>query len=177
MPITDSPTRGSGKGTENLQGIWLWRPVGFDYRTCTPLGTQTLGRHKQNLVCASGQEKGVMTPQETVRFACECSRVSAGGMGRQWPAARSGALTTKALGVLYKFFWRKLPSPPLPPPWCGFRPRHREGTQPHPSVENWIKDLLSMASPTRARPSLHHRLSNPHRQVWLSLLGRHCPFS
>ena len=28
-----------------------------------------------------------------------------------------------------------------------------EGTQPHPSTENWIKDLLNMAPPIRTRPS------------------------
>ena len=33
---------------------------------------------------------------------------------------------------------------------------HREGTQPHPSTENWIKDLLSMVPPIRTRPSLPH---------------------
>ena len=31
---------------------------------------------------------------------------------------------------------------------------NREGTQPHPSTENSIKDLLSMAPPIRTRPSL-----------------------
>ena len=35
----------------------------------------------------------------------------------------------------------------------------REGTQVHPSVENWIKDLLSMASPINTRPSFS--LSQP----------------
>ena len=30
----------------------------------------------------------------------------------------------------------------------------REGTQLHPSTENWIKDLLSMAPPIRTRPSI-----------------------
>ena len=30
---------------------------------------------------------------------------------------------------------------------------NREGTQLHPSAENWIKDLLSMALPIRTRPS------------------------
>ena len=35
---TDFPTWGSGKGTENPQGIWLWRPVEFDFRTSTGLG-------------------------------------------------------------------------------------------------------------------------------------------
>ena len=29
----------------------------------------------------------------------------------------------------------------------------REGTQFHPSTENWIKDLLCMAQPIRTRPS------------------------
>ena len=33
---------------------------------------------------------------------------------------------------------------------------YREGTQPRPSTENWIKDLLSMPLPTRARPSFTH---------------------
>ena len=37
-PTTGFPTRGSSKGTEKPQGIWLWRPVGFDYRTSTGLG-------------------------------------------------------------------------------------------------------------------------------------------
>ena len=39
--------------------------MGFDYRTYTGLGKQTLGGHKQNLVCTRTQEKGEVTPQET----------------------------------------------------------------------------------------------------------------
>ena len=34
-------------------------------RIYTGLGKQTLGGHKQNLVCTRTQEKGVVTPQET----------------------------------------------------------------------------------------------------------------
>ena len=34
-------------------------------RTHTALGKQTLGGHKQNLVCTRTQEKGAVTPQET----------------------------------------------------------------------------------------------------------------
>ena len=41
-PTTDFPTWGSGKGTENSQGIWLWRPMGFDYRTYTSGGNRLL---------------------------------------------------------------------------------------------------------------------------------------
>ena len=37
----------------------------------------------------------------------------------------------------------------------GLRSNNREGTQPCPSTENWIKDLLSMAPPIRTRPSFH----------------------
>ena len=39
--------------------------MGFDYRTSTELGKQTLGGHKQNLLCTRTQEKGAVTPQET----------------------------------------------------------------------------------------------------------------
>ena len=39
--------------------------MGFYYRTYTRLGKQTLGGHKQNLVCTRTQEKGAVTPQET----------------------------------------------------------------------------------------------------------------
>ena len=35
----------------------------------------------------------------------------------------------------------------------GLKSNNREGTQPHPSTENWIKDLLSMALPIRTKPS------------------------
>ena len=39
--------------------------MGFDYRTYRELGKQTLGEHKQNLVCTGTQEKGAVTSQET----------------------------------------------------------------------------------------------------------------
>ena len=36
------------------------------------------------------------------------------------------------------------------------QPNKREGTQPHPSTENWIKDLLSVALTMRTRPCFPH---------------------
>ena len=39
--------------------------MGFDYRTSTRLEKQSLGGHKQNLVCTRTQEKGAVTPQES----------------------------------------------------------------------------------------------------------------
>jgi len=71
---TDFPTWGSGRGTKNPQGIWLWRPVGFDYRTYTGLGKQTLGGHKQNLVRTGSQEKGAVTPQRLTQTCLWVSR-------------------------------------------------------------------------------------------------------
>ena len=49
----------------------------------------------------------------------------------------------------------------LPLPLFGLRLNYREGTQPHPWAENLIKDLLSMALPTTARPSFIHSQSLP----------------
>ena len=66
-PITDFPTLGSGKETDNPQGIWLWRPVGFDYRTYTELGKQTLchveGTNKT--LCIPGPRRKEQTARET----------------------------------------------------------------------------------------------------------------
>ena len=82
-PKTEFPTWGSGKGTEKSQGISLWRPVGFDYRTSTGLGKQTLGGHKENLVHTRTQEKTTVSPKrDWPRLACECPGVSSGGVGR-----------------------------------------------------------------------------------------------
>ena len=39
--------------------------MGFDYRTYTGLGKQTLGGHRQNLLHTRTQEKGAATSQET----------------------------------------------------------------------------------------------------------------
>ena len=39
--------------------------------------------------------------------------------------------------------------------------KNREGIQSHPSTENKIKDLLSMAPPIRTRPSFPHNQSLP----------------
>ena len=41
-PTSGFSSWGSRKGTENTQGIWPWRPAGFDYRTSTGLGGNRL---------------------------------------------------------------------------------------------------------------------------------------
>ena len=80
------------------QGIWLWRPVGFDDRTYTGLGKQILGEYTQNLVCTRNPEERSSNPtRDWARLACECPGVFNGGVGRQWPARESGALNTTVL--------------------------------------------------------------------------------
>ena len=58
-----------------------------------------------------------------------------------------------------KSFWRRSSLLPLRLPYFGIRPDYEVGTQAHPSAENWIKDLLSIALPTRASPSFPHSQS------------------
>ena len=54
---------------------------------------------------------------------------------------------------VHKSFWRRSPLSPIPLPQFGLNPNIGEGTQPSPSIENGIKDLLSIAPPIRTRPS------------------------
>ena len=54
---------------------------------------------------------------------------------------------------MHRAFWRRLSLYSLPPPEFALSSNKREGTQPHPSTENWIKDLLNVAPPIRTRPS------------------------
>ena len=89
-PTTDSPTCGSRKGTENPQGIWLWRPVGFDCRTPTGLGKQTLGGHNETCWHQDPGERSSDPTRNWARLACEHPGVSGRGVGWQWPTAGSG---------------------------------------------------------------------------------------
>ena len=71
-------------------------------------------------------------------------------MGRRWPAAGLGALSVAVYAwdllkeVSITFITSTIAWPQV---------NNREGTQPHPTTENWIKDLLSMAQSIRTRPS------------------------
>ena len=47
---------------------------------------------------------------------------------------------------------------------------NREGTQPRPSTENWMKDLLSMALPIRTWPSCPHSQSLPSGNFYKPLI-------
>ena len=125
--------------------------MGFDYRTSTEKGKQTLEGHKQNLVCTRTQEKGAVTPEETesdLPVSVQESPVEA------W--VDSGLLGDQGHGIQQS---RELQSAGLSPfegshHYCHY-PSHRdreggnrEETQPHPLTENWIKDLLTWPHPS-----------------------------
>ena len=89
--------------------------MGFDYRTYTGLGKQTLGGHKQNLVNTRTQEKGAVTPQETdpdFPVSVQESLVEV-WMDQCWPAAGSEALRAavcagdllKEVTIIFRLPW------------------------------------------------------------------------
>ena len=137
----------SGNLTLQASGVWL--------QNFHRAGERDSWRAQQNLVCTRTQKKGAVTPQETDTdwpvHACESlgeARVDSGlpqGQ-RHWQQQSWEASISLFEGV---------PITTLPLPQFGLRLTYREGTKPHPSAENWIKDLLSMALTTRTRPSFH----------------------
>ena len=66
-------------------------------------------------------------------------------MGRQWPALRLGHWMQKSWGLQGGAGINLFEGGCL-------RQNQRERTEPAKSTESWIKDLLSMAPPIRARP-------------------------
>ena len=106
--------------------------------------------HKQNIVHTRTQEKEAVTSQKTDPDLLRHPGISSRSMGQQWIAAGSQAVNAavpawdllKEVTIIFitsTIVWPQVNS--------------REGTQLHPSTENWIKDLLSMALPIRTRPS------------------------
>ena len=108
-----------------------------------------------------------MTPQETNPDLNECPEVSSGGVGWQWPAAGLGALSVavpawdllKEVAIIFitsTIVWSQV--------------NNRWGIQPHPSTQNWIKDLLSMALLIKQNP-VSFSVSLFHQKASISLLS------
>ena len=93
--------------------------------------------------------------------------ISSRGVGQWWPAAGSGLLS---VAVYAWDLLKEVPLSSLPPPEFGLRSNNREGTQPHPSTENWIKDLLSTALPIRTKPSFPFSQSLPSESFYKPLI-------
>ena len=163
------PAWGSSKRARNPQGIWLWRPAGFDYRTSTGLGeTETPLLECTNKILHKpgpwGKEQ--WPPQETepdlsgsVGGSPVEAWVSSGAPQRQrhwqqqsWevPIGKWDLLEVR---LTYHRAWR------LQGWIISGQTTNREGVQPHPPADNWIKVWLSPTLPTRTRPSFPHRQS------------------
>ena len=87
-----------------------------------------------------------MTPKEA---ACECLGVSGRGLGQLWPVAGLGALSV----AMHAWDFLKEVTITFITSTIVWPQGNRKGTQPRPSTDNWIKDLLSMAPPIRTRPN------------------------
>ena len=83
------------------------------------------------------------------RLARECPGVSGGCVGWRWPAAGLGALSVAvhAWDLLKKVAIIFITSTIVWP-----QVKKQGGTQPCPSTENWIKNLLSIALSIRTKP-------------------------
>ena len=94
------------------------------------------------------QEKGAVAPPETdpdLPMSVQEAPAEA------WTG--SGLLQGRGHCVGQCVHWAFRRRSPSSSPLFGLRPSNREGTQPRPSTENWIKDLLNMAPHIRTRPS------------------------
>ena len=151
-------------------GIWqrVWKPPEFgfegqwDFIAELPQDWETDPWRAQRNLFTSGPRRKEQWPRKKLSQTCLWVPWSLQRRCGLTVASRGvRALTTTDLGApecRQKSFWRRLP---LPLPEFGLRPDYREGTQPHQSAENWIKDLLGMTLPTGARPSFPHSQSLP----------------
>ena len=67
-------------------------------------------------------------------------------------------------------FGRRWPLSVLPPPQFGLRSNNREGTQPHPSTENWIKRFTEHGPPSEQDP-VSPTVSLSQQEASISLLS------
>ena len=154
-PTSGFPTWGSSNRRRNSQRIRLWRLVVIDCRTLTGLGeTETPlleGTHK--VVCASGPRgkeqwphrrlnqtyllvlEGLLQRRGVSLAHCgdkDTGSRSSGKYSLVWALLKTTISPTKELGSLQ----------------CWVASGHttnKEGTQPQPSADKWIKVLLSSA--------------------------------
>ena len=148
--------------------MWGWHNSSWKRSPLTPLEscqnlhrTVTLGGHNRTL--CTRLEKGRVTPQES------CLWVS-GSLWRRRGSAVAGCRvgsTGCGSACMGRF---EGGHPYLHYLHHSLAPGKSQGTQLHPSTENWIKDLLGMAPPIRSRPSMPS-VSLSHQEDSISLLS------
>ena len=116
------------------------------------------------------EERSSDTTRDWPRLAHQCPGVSSGGVGQRGPDA--GVWVLSAAGpawdllkeVTIIFITSTIVWPQV---------NNREGTQSYLSTENWIKDLLNMASFNRARPNFALGQSVPSGSSFKPLILLH----
>ena len=132
------------------------------------MGKQSLGGHKENFVNTGTQGKGALTPQE----AEPDIPVSVSGspaevwVGRGLSQNRNTGSSSPGRCILALVLLEVTNSLTIEAyrfqDWVASgQTTNREGARLHPSADNWIEVLLSMALPTRARSSFPHSQSLP----------------
>ena len=117
---------------------WTWGISSGSLQCCA--ATTPVPRNTNKTSCTPGRSSD--PTKDRPKLACERPGVSSGGMGQFWPAAVLRALSAPVCA------WdlsKEAILSSLPPKQYGPRSNNREGTQPCPSKENGIKDLLSMS--------------------------------
>ena len=170
-PVEVQVSRGLPQGQGLwVQQTWVWHKPSWRRSPLTPTqncqnlyrtGEKTLGEHKQNLVHTRTQKKGAVTPQETdpdlpmsVQESLADAWVSS-GLLQGWGHQISSACMKPFEGGPTVFITSTIVS-------------NKEGTQPHPSRENWI--FWAWPHPSEQDPvSPSVRLS--HQEASISLLS------
>ena len=130
-----------------------------------PIPTRKAQRTQTNLVCTRTQRPhrdGDRTVFECLlwRYTSAVARCRAGAVG----AADLGVAQARSEEVSIFFIIPTIVWPQV---------NSSEGTQPHPSTETWIKDLLSMAPSIRTSPNFSLSQSLPSRSFHKSLTDLH----
>ena len=153
--IEGSMKKKSRKKPMQPAGLMMWDAWKEDVH---PWRDPTLGGNKQNLVCTRTRRKE-QWPHK--RLTQTCLWVSRSLQWRCWSAVawymvRGTECGSACVGSFegghhyLHYFHHSRP-----------QVNSREGTQLHPSTENLIKDLLSMALPINTRPRFPHSQSLP----------------
>ena len=152
-----------------MQRTWVWhkpswrsspsKPHHGAARTYTGLGKQNLEGTNRTL-CTPGPRRKEQWPHKRLTQTCPwVSRSLWRRCGSAMACCRVGALsvTVRSSDLLKEVAIIFIASTIVWP-----QVNNRKGTQPHPSTENWIGDLLSMALPiNQNRPSFSLSQSFP----------------
>ena len=160
-----------------MQHTWVWHkpswrssPLKLHHgatRTYTGLGKQNLEGTNRTL-CTPGPRRKEQWPYKRLTQTCPwVSRSLWRRCGSAVACCRVGALS---VAVRSSDLLKEVPIIFIASTIVWPQVNNRKGTQPHPSTENWIGDLLSLALPIRTDP-VSPSVSLSHQEASISLLS------